>query len=133
MNRLLLLLSLMLLCASAIAAAWQWRLLFERGIVRVSVDEATRRVDGDRLEVWLLFDYQGGRPAQNGIPAYLSSAENRLVDCAHRQSGIARQALYAQPRGAGEPVRIYYHRRPTMEPVAPGTLGDAILSSLCPT
>lgn len=113
------------------AVARRWELVFERGGYRVFVDVATLQVEGGIARAWLRAEYPKLQPASNGWPAHRSLLEHRRIDCSASTSGVTDYAVYAESGAVGEPAQRRAWENAIMEPVQPGTVGEAVQRAIC--
>ena len=93
--------------------------------VVVYADYTTIRKRGDKVKMWVLFNYP---TAQRGLlgKTYLSQTRQVEYDCKEETAKTLYQVLVSGPMGTGDPVSTINSPEERPSPVVPSSFGEAL-------
>ena len=101
------------------------------------VDTSSVAVRNGLVQAWLRHTRLPGQQVEGSYPAkyYKSSISLSHFDCVYKETATSRQLLYDDSFGSGEVVGTSSLSKDlltkSMTPVAPGTVGEGILTAVC--
>ena len=116
----------------AASNAWaDWTLLGtveSRGGVEYYFDESTIAKSGDRVSLWMMEDHKVAQPYSG--KTFLSQKVQHEFDCANNRRRTVQSAIYSQRKAEGDALKEFPNPN-SWRPIAPGTIGAAILKIAC--
>lgn len=120
---------LAVLLLSATSAWAEWTYVEGTDDFDAYVDLATIRKKGNVVKTWTLREYGAVKKIRGRI--FLSTKAQEEFDCSEERFRVLYMAWFSRATGAGDVVGAF--AEPTKwEPVAPGSLGEALFKIVCP-
>jgi hypothetical protein len=110
-------------------SAWaQWTFVEGSDDFDAYIDAATIRKKGNTVKMWVLREY--GAVQRIGKKVFLSMKIQEEYDCGEEQSRVLYVAWYSGSTGSGE-VLTTLAQATRWQPIAPGTVGEALWNVAC--
>jgi hypothetical protein len=129
----ILIMLLLLVSTNVFAVDWVKVVTAQNGDITSHVDSQSIRRDGNKVRVWVLFDYKSVQVLADNKTRYLSLLAKEEYDCFEDTSRTLDEHWYSEKMGTGNIVLSLPNLTTPAQSVLPGSVFATILKAVCAT